>query len=58
MLLCFINFENENGSDLCPKLGWSMVLKGKLGIDHMHELREKKRQSDLNSLIIFSVRTT
>jgi hypothetical protein len=35
-----------------------MVLRGKLGIDHMHELREKKRQSDLNSLMIFSVRTT
>jgi hypothetical protein len=35
-----------------------MVLRGKLGIVHMHELREKKRQRDLNSLMIFSVRMT
>lgn len=54
MLLCFINFEDEIGCDLCPKLG----LRGKLGIDHMHELREKKCQSDSNSLMIFSVRMT
>jgi hypothetical protein len=58
MLLCFVNFENETGCDLCPKLGWSMVLRGKHGIDHIHELSEKKRQSDLNSLMIFSVRMT
>ena len=35
-----------------------MVLRGKHGIDHMHELSEKKRQSDFNSLMIFSVRMT
>jgi len=40
------------------KLGWSMVLGGKLGIDHMRELREKKCQSDLILLTIFNVRIT
>jgi hypothetical protein len=35
-----------------------MVLGGKLGIDHMRELREKKCQSDLILLTIFSVRIT
>ena len=35
-----------------------MVLRGKHGIDHMHKLSGKKRQSDLNSLMIFSVRMT
>jgi hypothetical protein len=35
-----------------------MVLGGKLGIDHIRELKEKKHQSDLILLMIFSVRMT
>ena len=35
-----------------------MVLVGKLDIYHMHELKEMKRQSDLISLMIFSVKMT
>jgi hypothetical protein len=33
-----------------------LFIEGKLGIDHMHELEEKKCQSDLISLMIFSIK--